>query len=196
MTIKCNEKDIEDWLYDHPEKVKIKSFVVREWVARQYHVPSGIIDLLGYMGSVEHIAKPIELPMFCVVEVKNVSIDSSALTQVCRYSQDIHNILFEAAGKNYWDLGNYTPNIFKIVIAPRYKIEDKIWFEADALNVNILLCDVNLSLNIRGPLIWNKEYARELGNMYQKQSKDFEKYFQKDVFEEFMEKLEKNDSKE
>lgn len=201
MTIRFDEKDIEDWLYKYPEKVKIGFSNIYEWVARQYHVPSGIIDLLGYIGS---FGIPKADPCFCVVEVKNVPIRSDALTQVCRYSKDIKEILLRCYTKQF-DIKTITPETFdpewkptirKCIITTAKSLNKTILFEAEALGVDIISIELEESFSISG--IWHfSKYFREKNiNQYENLTKEFDKYFQKDVFEEFMNKLEKKDSKE
>jgi hypothetical protein len=69
------EKQIEDFLYEHPELF----IIIRGWYGRQVRVHSGVIDLLGY--------NKFGVPM--VVELKHGGINTSAITQVCRYAYDV-----------------------------------------------------------------------------------------------------------
>lgn len=61
--IKLTERDLEEYLWNNPylfdEKLDNES--ITRWLARQYHVPSGVIDLLG-VTTRENIA---------VIELKN-----------------------------------------------------------------------------------------------------------------------------
>lgn len=53
------ERDLEDYLSARPRKVPVYGIGwVTEWLARQYNVPSGRIDLLGYSEH-EHGLSPV-----------------------------------------------------------------------------------------------------------------------------------------
>ena len=194
MAIKYDEKDIEDWLYENPNSLNVCGrWTVDKWIGRQYKVPSGIIDLLGVAK-----AKYGDGYVYFVVEVKNVDVTPDALTQVCRYSQDIRRILFEAAessGLEYWKT-DFEPSIFKIVIAPIESLDSKVMFEASALNVIVISCEANLTIKIGGHFHWTDEKRKQIDEQYDLLAKDFEEYFQKDVFEEFISTLPDLGSKE
>ena len=71
MSDRCydiSEKELEYYLLDHPELLKID-----RWVAHQFKVPSGVIDLLG-------ITQDPFGEMLVVVELKTTRINQRALT--------------------------------------------------------------------------------------------------------------------
>lgn len=151
------EKDIEDWLWENPKSVHTnKGTVVERWVARQYAVPSGIIDLLGTDGDDDYV----------VVEVKNVTIDSGALTQVCRYATDIREIISNIDEYCLCDIA-----VEKVVIG-QGPVSNKIIFEGDALDISLLTFEVKLSLDVSGRWGWTSEYTGAICKNYEKLSKD------------------------
>ena len=77
--VQLSERDIEDYLWDNPEKVP----TVERWIARQVDLPNGRLDMLG----INKFGAPV------IVELKNTSVSSDALTQVFRYAFDIQSIL-------------------------------------------------------------------------------------------------------
>jgi len=146
------EADIEEYLYQNPTSIRLyQGMFIKEWVARQFHVPSGVIDLLGVANN----------GCYVVVEVKNTEITSSALTQVSRYAQDIERI-FSKIDK----LHNHYNFAGKIVIG-REPVTNQIIFEAEALGITLLTFDVSLSLNISSSWGWSKKYLNELDDTYE-----------------------------
>jgi len=181
MTIRFDEKDVEDWLFDNPNEVSIFGHKVEKWIARQYKVPSGVIDLIGYMGDAGNN------PIFVIVEVKNVRVDSSALAQVSRYEGDIRAALGDLPSKiEEW----YEPNIYKIIVAPG-SIDNSVMFEANAMNVWLLTFQSSLNLSVSGCISWTEEFRKELDAKYDEIGNDpiFKNYYSKDIFEEFLSTL-------
>jgi hypothetical protein len=133
--VQLAEKDIEDWLYENPQ-----SLGVRKWIGRQFHVPSGIIDLLG----VNEYNYPV------VVEVKNVEIDADAILQVCRYAKDIQGIVSEKTNDGPFFY------VTKIVVG-RGGISSELQYEANAVNVAVMSFQVELSLSVSGPWRFTQE---------------------------------------
>lgn len=87
------ERDLESLLFRNPGLIpplfstRFDTFpAVSSFVARQYIVPSGRIDLLG-------IREYAPYRTLVVVELKRGEIDARSLTQVCRYAADIENVL-------------------------------------------------------------------------------------------------------
>lgn len=121
--MKFLEKDIEQYLFNNPERVEFSMYkganpdFIEEWIHRQLIVPSGVIDLLG-VTSDGHIA---------IVELKKESIDSKAISQVCRYAHDIQRVVDGI-------LGNESMiEIKKVVIGK--SIDKKAMFEATSMDV-------------------------------------------------------------
>lgn len=103
--MRYNEQDIEDWLWENPQAVPF----VDRWVARQFVIPSGRIDLLG-------VAKYDKHPV--IVEVKRDAITDKALAQVCRYAADFYDAALLLA-EHYSVISCSTfeqRNIIKIVV--------------------------------------------------------------------------------
>lgn len=145
--LNISERDIEDWLFDNPQAVSWRggTFEIERWVARQYRLPSGIADLIGWTKS-EHVV---------AVEVKNVPADSKALAQVSRYAHDIQYIIERHWGYRWGsDQGPYVP---KLVIAPSVDSQTTL-YEANALNVSIELFSVSLDIRLsRAPYAGESE---------------------------------------
>ncbi len=82
--VNISEKDIEDWLWENPAEVAevVKGVSRVRWVARQYRVPSGILDLLGIATFPFGDDWFDETPL--LVEVKHQPITSAAIAQICR----------------------------------------------------------------------------------------------------------------
>lgn len=139
--IRLTEEDIEQWLWEHPE-----SLGVEKWIVRQLHLPSGIADLVGYK-----IINTFFYPV--VTEVKNVSLTSSALTQVCRYAKDLEYAL----GKK----------IIKLVVSPKLH-ETHMQFEADALGIDIYKFELSFDVHLSSKFRWTEEFEEELLEKYDK----------------------------
>ncbi len=142
--ITWNEKDIEDYLFDNPWIFKFGyGDYPFKWVARQYSLPSGKLDLLGKTDS----------EIFFVVEIKNVTPDSSAIAQVCRYATDIEQILYAA---NPYDAD--IKKIIKYIVYPQSKwdkIQNNVIFEANAMNVHMV--GFSVGINIEMPVVVQSE---------------------------------------
>jgi hypothetical protein len=103
------EKDIEDVLFAHPEYMPVaaitgrSNFTFKGWIARQYSVPSGRIDLLGLLmwdmtspdlaPAIRNPYGPTYHPL--IVELKRGKIDAAAVAQVGRYLHDIKTVIEE-----------------------------------------------------------------------------------------------------
>lgn len=155
------ERAIEDWLFDNPEEVRtIDGCVVERWLSRQFRVPSGIIDLLGVCNDGSLI----------VVEVKNESPTSSALTQVKRYAVDIANIALNIPNSDLLPV--------KMTVVGTGNLPDQLMFEANAMEIAIMSYEVSLQLELSGIWKWNDK----------RQEKISEEYFsisELDLFDEF-----------
>lgn len=128
------ERDLEAVLFDYPRLIpplfgtgSYACPAVSSWVARQYTVPSGRIDLLGVR----------EYPPYrtlVVVELKRGEIDARSLTQVCRYAADIENILAHITHTNgVMPVGDSRVN--KIVIGSR--IAHQQYIAAEGMGVSV-----------------------------------------------------------
>lgn len=153
------EEDIEEYLYRNPGAVPgswVSGHRVDRWLARQFRVPSGIIDLLGMCAGYRET--------LVVVEVKNVDITPDALTQVCRYAADItsigHHALDGRVNGNSW-------NVHKVVVGPN--IDNQVFVEASAVGVQFVKFDVRLSLGTRA-IGWNDDYVDGVEEKYKKLS--------------------------
>lgn len=134
------EKDIENWLWENPQAIQFSTgSKIERWIARQYTLPSGVLDLLGLFYG--HLV---------VVEVKNTTIKPEALTQVCRYAYDLERIASE--------IGVYHPPN-KVIIGKN--IETNTLKEAEALEIVIFTFEVNLNLDISGMWGFKSEYYKE-----------------------------------
>ena len=97
MTFSLFESDLEDYIFNHPDCIKTYSGNNVNWIARQLRVPSGIIDLLGYMLADGGRPWPV------VAELKSVPLTSGAIAQVCRYAGNIYDILLLHDQEYYCD---------------------------------------------------------------------------------------------
>ena len=143
------EADIEQWLFDHPEKVTYSGHI-QKWVGRQFKVPSGIIDLLGIDQDGDYI----------VVEVNNTEITAEALTQVSRYAKDIEEIIHTLE-----DWYNKEWYVMKLIIG-KGEITNEIQFEADALDIGLISFRVQMDLDLGGRWSWTAEYKEKLSEQY------------------------------
>lgn len=129
--VSLGEKDIEDYLYDNPGVVRNRQGIpIKQWIGRQFRVPSGIIDLLGVTKG----------GILAIVEVKLGAIDAGALTQVSRYASDISMVLVSL------DLGH---DVFYDVdrICVGNRIDSKTSLEASALNIGVNVFSIEISLH-------------------------------------------------
>lgn len=130
------ERDIEDYLFDNPNQVEIVKHRfgqqrVEKWIARQFRVPSGILDLLGITSK----GKPV------VVEVKLGAIDAKALAQVSRYAEDIGNILYCRTQGNL-----SRRDVIRVAIGNTCDVRSL--HEADALDVSVICFSAQLTLSL------------------------------------------------
>lgn len=136
--VNLTEKDIEDWLFENPEDFPADveyhgETPIVKWIGRQYHLPSGIADLIGLRGN----------GMLTVVEVKNVAISKAAILQVCRYASDVEQITENRDRYDFRDKDG-TPYVQKVIIGP--SIDDQTFMEAQACNVAVICFVANLDI--------------------------------------------------
>ena len=149
-----SEEDIENWIYENPNDISSEYQIpVRKWVARQFKVPSGIIDLLGVD----------EQGSYLVLEIKNTKIASGALTQVSRYAEDITEIIQR--------ITNRPLHVRKVVIGTE-DVSDELMFEANALGIRILTFVVFLNLKISGIWSWTDRRDEQISNQYDVLARD------------------------
>ena len=116
------EWEIENYFLEHPTDLGIE-----KWVARQFHVPSGVIDLLGVNSD------PFG-EMLYVVELKAITIKSAALTQVYKYATDIYDAISYHKNIDFSD-------VQKIVVGygnPSYSL----LIEARAMGIRVYTYDI------------------------------------------------------
>lgn len=153
------EKDIEDWLWENPQEVAevVTGASQVRWIARQYKVPSGILDLLGIATFPFGDDWFDEIPL--LVEVKHQPITSAAIAQICRYEGDMKYIIWEACQIAVNREPKREPMSIKLIIGPG-PVADQVLHEADAMNVSIHTFSVHLSVNLHYRTRWTVE-ARE-----------------------------------
>lgn len=145
--VSLKEKDIEEYLYQHPHSLLTRNkYPITHFVLRQFTVPSGIIDLVGMSEDSEAV----------VVEVKNVTITSDALAQVCRYAADMERILARLPHPYVYD-------VHKIVVGTN--ITNEAMFEANALGIRVYTFAVELDLDLNG-IGWTEEFQDKLRQQY------------------------------
>lgn len=133
-SVPINERDIEDALYAAPDNIRTSTIAgIEKWIARQYKLPSGIADLIGYGAFGEII----------VIEVKNVPINKAALTQVARYAFDLEGIMSFLRHKFP---GAKTPLVQKLLIGP--SIDNQTLQEALAMNIEVCLFEPIMQLSV------------------------------------------------
>jgi hypothetical protein len=164
------EKDIEDWLYENPDKLRFGwgiSHNVKEWVGRQVKVPSGIIDLLGIFTSSNRTG-------FVIVEIKNTEFTQSSILQVCRYASDIQNIALDYSIETN---DRFFDDVCKVVVA-KGKPSNQLMFEANSVNVQLVNFFVNYEMFFDEGYEFTSEFKKENKNIIDnlKESKDFRKY--------------------
>lgn len=142
------EKDIEQWLYENPDQIQIGRYsgTIKQWLKRQYEMPSGIADLIGIT----------EEGWIAVVEVKNTAIDARALTQVCRYAADIESICETACAR----IGAPPPEGFVCKVIVGKSIDEKTMKEARALHISIVCFSIEVTL-AAWPVEFTDEYRYE-----------------------------------
>jgi hypothetical protein len=152
------EKDIEQWLWENPHSAWCLVGRVEKWLKRQYRLPSGIADLIGVT----------DTGSLVVVEVKNVDIDASALTQVCRYAFDlkyIHTLVIRDIIPD--DMPE--PDVYKVVIGR--SVDTQTMREAEALDIQVICFQVNLSLDTISAA-WRNEFREDRRAVYDDLSRD------------------------
>src|SRR3990167_10182951 len=145
------EQDIEEWLFHNPEEIPLKDGSrVSRWIARQFNVPSGIIDLLGVSNCAELV----------VAEIKNTEITAEAMAQVARYAKDIQEISSIAGEYTY----QFEP---QKVIVGKGSVSTEVLFEAEALDITLCTFKANLSIDIGGYWHFNDEHNQSIRDQYQ-----------------------------
>lgn len=181
--ISWNESDVEDYLFEHPEVINAGLITVNHWVARQYHVPSGIIDLLGAMKMIP----PYGFKYFPVlVEIKNRPARSEDFAQICRYSHDIQEIFYSL---------DIEVNPHKILLAPG-SVDKQIQAEANALNVLVCGFKVSPLVEVSSNWRWSYDYMKRRAQELFDKSNDplLQDFFQNNElelkpFEDYINKL-------
>lgn len=155
------ERKFEDWLWNNPDKIGLHSceyLRVEKWIARQLTVRSGVIDLLGLVGT-----------GLVVVEVKNGPFDARALCQVARYAYDIREI------KAFmFDYLPFLDDDINMVVAGYGNISKKTILEAKALNVHLVMFEVQDG-NIED-MAWNLPYFSSKPNIFMSKENLFLEY--------------------
>lgn len=146
------EKDIENYVYSHPGKITTWGYVVEKWIARQFRVPSGIIDLLGY-AKTTYLEQPTYFPL--VLEIKNHPIKSKDLAQVCRYAQDIDDVM------SIRDFTFESGTTIKVILGVG-DIDKYLLHEANALNVNLKTISYIPQIDFGGTWKFVREYSEQL----------------------------------
>lgn len=131
MPLNFTERDIEDWIYDNPDALKLG---IVGWIGRQYSLPSGIADLIGYRADL----------MVIVIEVKNVPINKAALAQVSRYAYDVQHIVNDFADYSWMD--GTRPYVQKVLVGP--SIDEQTMEEATAMGIDVLLFQAALHIRV------------------------------------------------
>lgn len=171
--VNLSEKDIEDWLLENPHEIKIcySEYNIEAWIGRQVKVPSGVIDLIGYINGPKNLW-PV------IVEIKNSEFTQASILQVCRYAADIQSALNNVS---YEENNEWSDEVIKIVIA-KGTPTSQIQFEADAVNVRLMSFYAQYSLKLEGEWSWNKEFRNqrsieidELAQKYFRPKKDLQK---------------------
>ena len=144
-----SERDIEDYLFEHPELLGMKS-----WIARQFRVPSGVIDLLG-----EWWLEGAEIPNIVVVEIKKGPITASSIMQVTRYRKDIQNVINSKAHDLFYDYGeSELYNIYceadfvSSIVVGSPGVGYNTFLEADAIGVQLRTFEVKMEVEMSDPL--------------------------------------------
>lgn len=166
------EKDVEDWLWENPGALSavLHGYDIERWIARQYSLPSGIIDLLG-------VARHDTFKTICpvVVEIKNQPLTSAAVAQVCRYAADVAAVIEEINAAHKWPFDTpfyqYTSKVVKVLVAPE-PVENQVLFEAEAMSVPIHIFSVNFELTLHGRTSWTHEAIDRYGRRYVEAARD------------------------
>lgn len=154
--INLSEKDLEDYLYQHPEKVTLPytDWTVQSWFGRQLRVPSGIIDLIGIT----------EQDTIVLVELKNTDFEAAHLTQIQRYSKDIEEAYSVAGG--YHDL--FITKMLIGIKPPKHNF----LVEADSMGIFVKTMKIEFDVNMDGSWHFSDEYYQEYQNKLLELSKN------------------------
>lgn len=159
------EKDIEEYLFLNPSSIYFgESVDVDRWVKRQFRMPSGILDLVGVTSQGDYV----------VVEVKNVAIDSSSLTQVCRYAYDfrlIISMMIKEKGSDLLGNTQVVPKVYRVVIGK--SIDEKTLREAEALGIIVNTFSVRLDLSVNS-VTWDEQFHSYRETQYRSAINDLE----------------------
>lgn len=132
------ERDLESWLYQNPEAVPGTNHAeppITQWLARQYPLPSGAADLIGVRSN----------GLVVVAEIKGVPINKAAILQVCRYAQDVAEIVALRDGYQHKDR-SFNARVQKLIIGP--SIDQQTLDEAIACEVHIVEFAIHLNLTL------------------------------------------------
>lgn len=149
--IQLSEKDLENWLWDNEQELP---YNIETWLARQYKVPSGIIDIIGVTSEGDIV----------IVELKNHVPDANALTQISRYAKDVERILMASQ--------EYGVSIHKAIVGVFDNISNQLQFEADALDIKMYSMNIEFDITINGAWSWTEEHGHNLADEYKKLSQD------------------------
>ena len=161
-----SERDIEDYLYLHPECLGMT-----EWIARQFVVPSGRIDLLGLKR-----IKGVSVPNIIVVELKSHQINSNALAQAARYRKDIQNAINEKIHDLLFDYGNSflwntycESNFIGAMVVGVGDVDKFTLMEANAIRIDLRIMNLSLTIETGGNIVFKdyfkKEYKTQIEEM-------------------------------
>ena len=175
--VNLSEKDVEDWLWENPKAVIkcVRNAVSLKWLARQYKVPSGIIDLLGIVETAygeSHYQNAI------VIELKNKPLVSADIAQVCRYAHDVEQVIKRAGVINEYIFDPDESYVVKLLIAPgpAKNIANNVMFEANALSVWLHTFSLSLFLQLNGRVDWMVEAIQKHDRMIE-ESANSEAFF-------------------
>ena len=132
------EADIEQYLWENSNVIQVYGHPISQWIKRQFHIPSGVLDLMGVNAA----------GTLVVVEVKNTELKIEHIAQVKRYVYDIDSILL--SGKLY--LGQCVP-----VLIGR-SVTESVYRDCEACGVLALMFNVSLSLQVR-PIYWSEKFS-------------------------------------
>lgn len=161
-SLRITERQVEDFFYQDPQSVCSNRFYIEKWIKRQYRVPSGIVDLLGITSSGD----------LAVVEIKNVEVDSRAVTQVCRYAKDIEGICGAFNEREATDNGVWmATDVVKILVGP--SVSDSVFRECEACGVIYLEFSINMTVDVNS-ILWSSDFLEDRKRYYGALSQDQE----------------------
>jgi hypothetical protein len=133
--INLTEKDLQDYLWKNP--LEMNGFGRVKWLGRQVKVPSGTIDLLGYVRAGSKV-------WLVVVEVITTDFNQAAILRACRLASDIENARysFDLPAGLEWGY-----SVFKFVIG-KGQPSNQMQFEANAVSVALREYGVSVSVSI------------------------------------------------